>query len=117
MEAHPGWTPETEEGEEGNADLGVVVLVADAPAAPLAFARPGELELEPNAAVRMVGYGVSDAAGTGAGVKRTATTTILEARPRQLVTAIAPSGTCDGDSGGAASPARAARRSWSVCTR
>jgi secreted trypsin-like serine protease len=87
---------------QGGHDIGAVILEEALDTRPLPVNRSAPTALA-GRSIRIVGYGVNDgSAQTGAGIKRTATTTIRDVGPRLLFLGDATHDTCQGDSGGPA---------------
>ena len=84
-------------------DIGAVILASPLSTPPVAVNRAVDPTKLLGQAVRLVGYGASNGAQqTGAGIKRTTTTTLKGADARLLKLGDSQHGTCQGDSGGPA---------------
>jgi hypothetical protein len=86
------------ESPQEDEDLAVLRLATKAPTEPIRIGKaPGHGEL-----VTLVGFGITSAGSTDAGVKRAASASVLLLAPRTFEMEIGPGGTCNGDSGGSA---------------
>ncbi len=97
--ANPDWNADLVAG-----DVGVLALVDDAPVAPMPMAY---LDVDVHVAgvtgieVRAVGFGITEAEGSGSGLRRTGTLALERYDDFSLFLSSGPSATCNGDSGGA----------------
>lgn len=92
---HPNWDSSLQAPEN---DIAVLRLQEAAPVAPVPMA-----DLPASGTVlTLVGFGITQANGGGGGVKRVAQATIAERFGSVFSMEVAPSGTCNGDSGGTA---------------
>jgi hypothetical protein len=91
----PDWYLDDPEGDD---DISVLRLAEPAPVEPLPR---GDTPPEGTTLI-LVGFGLTSAGGSGGGVKRIATATIDQIWGEVFAMNLAPSGTCNGDSGGTA---------------
>jgi secreted trypsin-like serine protease len=90
---------------QGGHDIGVAILAQPLPDSikPLPFNRKALATADSGKAVRIVGYGLSDGfQQTGAGIKRTANTTIGQVSDTLIQVGDGTHNICNGDSGGPA---------------
>ena len=92
---HPNWDTSLQAPEN---DIAVLRLQEAAPVAPVPIADLPAIGTE----LTLVGFGLTQANGGGGGVKRVAQATIAERFGSVFSMELAPSGTCNGDSGGTA---------------
>jgi V8-like Glu-specific endopeptidase len=87
----------------GGHDIAVAILASPTSVTPIPINRSSTVSGLTGQPVRLVGYGNDNgSAGTGAGLKRQTTTTLVEARATLLHIGNSQKETCNGDSGGPA---------------
>lgn len=92
---HPGFDTSLEDPQN---DIAMLRLGSAAPVTPVTMA-----DLPPvGTTLTLVGFGITQAGGDGAGLKRVTQATILGEEGSVFFMEVAPSGTCNGDSGGTA---------------
>lgn len=92
---NPGWNIDVFEN-----DIGLLRLQQAGPATPIPFATQQMTTGDVGAATRVVGFGITSDGGSDSGQKRQGNTTIAEVYQFVFTMGLAPSGTCNGDSGG-----------------
>jgi hypothetical protein len=91
----PDWYLDDPEGDD---DVAVLRLAQPAPVSPIPMA-----DLPPTGTpLVIVGFGITSAGGSGSGVKRVGTATVGDIYGEVFALNVAPSSTCNGDSGGTA---------------
>jgi MYXO-CTERM domain-containing protein len=79
-------------------DVAVLRLASPAPVDPIPMGKVPPV----GSVVTLVGFGITSANGSGAGVKRVATASVDALQGKTFTMPLNPSGTCNGDSGGTA---------------
>lgn len=95
----PAWNPND---LQAGHDVGIVTLAEPTTLTPIAFFQGTYDNTLAGQPIRIVGYGNSNHSGTGAGTKRTATTTVAGFNAVTIQIGTTSRQTCNGDSGGPA---------------
>ncbi len=98
-EYHPSWSINDPQGDY---DVGVLRLASTAPAGPVPLGTQAFSPSTVGEPVRLVGFGVTYSGGNDAGIKREGSSYVDDYSSLQFTMPLSPSGTCSGDSGGAA---------------